>query len=165
MEDSQKKEAVNSRWLLGLLAMGLALYGCGASEDVEETGDSSPTTSDSSSGDTADSSEPVDVGSLIVSYEFSGFPDGARRCGDTGFSSLFLDLILEGEPYGTVLWPCDDSSIVADELPFGSWKMTLSTTDDPDNAEGAYGLSTTFMTFLSSDEVMEPHLILECHGC
>ena len=165
MEDSQKKDAVTAGWLLGLLVGGFALYGCGAGKNVDETGDSSTTTGDTSNGDTADSSEPVDVGSLLVSYEFSGFPDGSRRCADTGFSALFLDLILEGEPYSTVQWPCDDSSIVAEGLPFGSWKMTLSTTDDPENEDEPYGLSTTFMTFLSSSEAMEPHLLLECQGC
>lgn len=166
MEDTSKEEEkVMAKGFVLALFLSVALLGCGKDDLGNDTGDSSPNTTDSASTDTVDTSDIGELGALLISYEFSGFPDGWRRCADTGFTQLFLEMRYEGELQPMVTWPCDDSSISVDGLTFGSWKVTLSTIEEVETATEPYGQSASFMTFIGSDEIIEPHLILQCQGC
>jgi|GEM_PF-3967546 len=161
MENQTKKRTMKTNSVTIMLLIGMAI-GCSGPGDGSDTVDTSKGTTDSNATDT---STPEQDGTLLISYEFSGLPNGGRRCVDTDFSDLFLNLIFEGDPQPTIAWPCDDSSILVEGLPYGSWKMTLGTTMDTDTATEPYGLSSTFMTHIGSSDVMEPHLILNCYGC
>ena len=158
MENPTKKGTIKFNSITLVLIMGAAL-GCGGSGNDNETVDTATGTTDSNATDT---SAPEQDGTMLISYEFSGLPNGGRRCVDTSFSDLFLNLIFEGDPQSTITWPCDDSSILVEGLPYGSWKMTLSTISNTETATEPYGLSSTFMTHLGSSDIMEPHLILDC---
>jgi hypothetical protein len=166
MEDSAKKEekvAVKMR-MFTLISTAM-LLGCSSGCDSNDSGDSTPT--DTAITDTSDTSSSAteELGSLLITYEFAGFSDDWRRCVDTNFTQLYLELFLDGESQQVSNYPCDDSDISVKGLPFGSWKMSLRTIENVDSATEPYGMSSSFMTFIGSSDVMEPHLLIQCQGC
>lgn len=166
MEDpSEKEEKVAAKVSVLIPILAAILFSCSGGGDSDDSGTS--TSTDTTVTDTNDTSSysTQELGGLLITYEFAGFQDDWRRCVDTNFTQIYLELFLDGESQQVTTWPCDDSPISVGGLALGSWKMTLRTIENVDSATEPYGMSSSFMTYLGSSDIMEPHMILQCHGC
>ena len=148
MEVSKEKAA--------LIALLFAVA-CGGDPETGETATTTGVTDSAST--TSGTQKPAN---LSISWEFSGFPNGERRCEELGFETLWLEISIDGDLLPIDSYPCDDTTIELGDVWLGSWRMTLRTTEELASESEPQGVSDEFMQMVSAGAELAPHLVLKC---